>query len=208
MNDMKRALAVRVAIAGIGNCASSLIEGISHYRQHPDDDAGLLFPILGGYSVRDIQIVAAFDISSHKVGRALDEAIRQPPNNFVRITGVKVDEPIVVQRGPTLDGNPPHLAMLVPGAPESPVDVAEVLRESGAEVLVNLLPTGSFEATAFYADAALEAGCAFINCIPTVLAQRPEIDDQFRRKKLPILRDEIQSALGTPILHLTLLRIL
>jgi len=208
MNDTGRVHSIRVAIAGIGNCASSLIEGISHYREHPDDDTGLLFPILGGYSVRDIEFVAAFDISSHKVARALGEAIRQPPNNFVRIPGVNVDERVVVQRGPTLDGNPPHLALFVPGAPESPINVVQVLRESGAEVFVNLLPTGSFEATAFYADAALNARCAFINCIPAVLAQKPEIDDRFRREKLPILGDDIKSQLGTTILHRTLLRML
>lgn len=209
MNDMNRANAIRLAIAGIGNCASSLIEGISYYRQHPDDDGGLLFPILGGYSIRDIEFVAAFDVSAHKVGTALGEAICQPPNNFMRIpAGVRVDERILVQRGPTLDGNPAHLALLVPESPAPAIDVVATLRESRADVLVNLLPTGSLEATAHYADAALEAGCAFINCIPTVLAQRPEIEAQFRRKHLPILGDDIKSQLGTTILHRTLLRML
>jgi myo-inositol-1-phosphate synthase len=209
MNDMSRGSAVRLAIAGIGNCASSLIEGLSHYRQHPEDDGGLLFPVLGGYSARDIEVVAAFDVSALKVGLALGEAIYQPPNNFVRIPGaVKVEDRVVVQRGPTLDGNPPHLAIHVPESPEPAVDVVSALRESRADILVNLLPTGSIEATEWYAEAALEAGCAFVNCIPTVLAQKAEIEAKFRDRRLPLLGDDIKSQLGTTILHRTLLRML
>ena len=209
MKTTKRDKAIRLAVAGVGNCASSLIEGISFYRQHPEDERGLLFPSLGGYSVRDIDVVAAFDISGAKVGRPLCDAILQAPNNFVRIPGdIKVDEPIVVQRGPTLDGNPPHLALLVPESPAPPVDVATVLREQEADVLVNLLPTGSLEASAYYARAALEGGCAFVNCIPTVLAQKPEVQEQFRQKKLIVLGDDIKSQLGTTILHRTLLQML
>ena len=207
MNSAKREKAVRLAIAGIGNCASSLIEGISYYREHAEDERGLLFPILGGYSVRDIDIVAAFDISREKVGHPLSQAILQPPNNFVRIPGeMKVDDRIVVQRGPTLDGNPPHLALLVPESSAPAVDVAAVLRASHADVMLNLLPTGSVEATAYYAQCALEAGCSFVNCIPTIVAQRPEIQEQFRQKKLIILGDDIKSQLGTTILHRTLLQ--
>src|SRR5437867_9272033 len=208
MNSTRRNKTIRLAVAGVGNCASSLIEGISYYRQHPEDKRGLLFPVLGGYSIGDIDVVAAFDISRDKVGRSLAEAMGQPPNNFVRIPGVEVDNLTVVQRGPTLDGNPPHLAMLVPESSAPSVDVAAVLRQSKAEVLVNLLPTGSLEASAYYARAALQAGCAFVNCIPTVLAQRPEIQGQFREKKLPILGDDIKSQLGTTILHRALLQML
>ncbi|HEY2968841.1 MAG TPA: inositol-3-phosphate synthase [Casimicrobiaceae bacterium] len=113
-----------------------------------------------------------------------------------------------MQRGPSLDGNPPHLAALVPESPAPPVDVAAVLCEKRADVLVNLLPTGSLEASAHYARAALEAGCAFINCIPTILAQRPEIQEQFRQKGLVVLGDDIKSQLGTTILHRTLLQML
>ena len=209
MNDMNRASGIRLAIAGIGNCASSLIEGLAYYRQHPDDDGGLLFPILGGYSVRDIELVAAFDVSEYKVGRPIAEAIYQQPNNFVRIpAGVRVDDAIVVQRAPTMDGNPPHLALMVPESALAPIDVAKALRQARADVLVNLLPTGSVEATAFYAQAALEAGCAFVNCIPTILAQKADIQEKFRREKLPILGDDIKSQLGTTILHRTLLKML
>ena len=209
MKSTRRDKTIRLAVAGVGNCASSLIEGICYYRQHPEDERGLLFPVLGGYSVRDIEVVAVFDISKEKVGRRLCEAILQAPNNFVRIPGeIEVDEPAVVQRGPTLDGNPPHLAVLVSESPAAPVDVAAVLRENKADVLVNLLPTGSLEASAHYARAALEAGCAFVNCIPTVLAQKPEVQEQFRQKKLIVLGDDIKSQLGTTILHRTLLQML
>ena len=153
--------------------------------------------------------MAALDISARKVGQRLGEAILQAPNNFVRIAGeVKVDERIRVARGPTLDGNPADLARLVPESSASPVDVAALLRKSRADVFVNLLPTGSLEATEHYARAALEAGCAFVNCIPTVLAQRSEIQEQFRARKLPILGDDIKSQLGTTILHRTLLQML
>ncbi len=140
MNNSKH---IRVAIAGLGNCASSLIEGIHHYRQNPGLEAGLLFPTLGDYAVGDIEIVAAFDISSLKVGKPTKEAIYQLPNNFVRIPGVKVDGTARVFRGPTLDGNPEHLARFVSESAQQPVDVVAVLEDHHVDVLVNMLPTGT-----------------------------------------------------------------
>lgn len=199
---------IRVAIAGLGNCASSLIEGIQYYRENPDVEDGLLFLNLGGYSVRDIDVVAAFDISSAKVGRWVKEAIYQAPNNFVRIPEIHVDGEARVFRGPTLDGNPEHLARFVRESQETPVDVVEILKAHRVDVLVNLLPTGSLEATEFYAQCALQAGCAFINCIPTILAQRSEMQDAFRQKQLPLLGDDIKSQIGTTILHRALLHLL
>lgn len=199
---------IRVAIAGLGNCASSLIEGIQYYRENPDSDAGLLFPMLCGYSVCDIEVAVALDISKQKVGKPIKEAIYQSPNNFVRIPGVHVDNATRVFRGPTLDGNPQHLARFVNESPAEPVDVVSVLKENNIEILVNMLPTGSLEATEFYAQAALEAGCAYINCIPTILAQRPEIQKRYQQKKLPLLGDDIKSQIGTTILHRALLHLL
>ncbi len=199
---------IRVAIAGLGNCASSLIEGIQYYRQNPESDDGLLFPYLAGYSVCDIDIVTAFDISDLKVGKLAKEAIYQAPNNFVRIPDVQVDNTACVFRGPTLDGNPEHLARFVHESPEEPVDVVSVLKDNDIDVLVNMLPTGSFEATEFYAQCALDAGCAFINCIPTVLAQRPDIQEMYRENQLPLLGDDIKSQIGTTILHRALLHML
>src|SRR5262249_2663697 len=154
--------------------------------------------------VGDIEVVAAFDVSRNKVGRPLHEAIHQPPNNFVRIPNVRIDNRTLVLRAPTLDGNPEHLARLVEESPQSPIDVARALRECGAHVLVNMLPTGSVEASAYYAQAALQAGCAFVNCIPTVLAQRSDMQDRFRASDLPLLGDDIKSQIGTTILHRTL----
>jgi myo-inositol-1-phosphate synthase len=199
---------IRLGIVGMGNCASSLIEGISYYRQHPESDEGLLFPCLGGYSVREIELVAAFDISARKVGQPVRQAIYQEPNNFSRIPGVTVKNEVILQRGPTLDGNPPHLAKFVPESSAPVVNVANILMENRVQVLVNLLPTGSVEATEYYCQEAWKAGCAFINCIPTILAQREEIQEQFRAKSLPILGDDIKSQLGTTILHRTLLQML
>lgn len=203
MNDV-----IRLAIAGIGNCASSLIEAIAYHRDRPEDTHGLLFPRLAGYGVGDIEVVAAFDVSRNKVGRPLHEAIHQAPNNFVRIPSVRIDNRTPVQRAPTLDGNPHHLACLVEESPAAPIDVARALRDSQAHVLLNLLPTGSVTASAFYAHAALDAGCAFVNCIPTVLAQEHELQDRFRTRNLPLLGDDIKSQLGTTILHRTLLAML
>ena len=205
MNTFK---SIRVAIAGLGNCASSLIEGIQYYRQNPETDDGLLFPNLAGYSVCDIDIVTAFDISDLKVGRFVKEAIYQAPNNFVRIQNMQVDGSACVFRGPTLDGNPEHLARFVHESLEKPVDVVSVLKDNDVEVLVNMLPTGSFEATEFYAQCALDAGCAFINCIPTVLAQRPDMQHMYRHEELPLLGDDIKSQIGTTILHRALLHLL
>ena len=199
---------IRVAIAGLGNCASSLIEGIQYYRQNPESDDGLLFPSLAGYSVCDIDVVTAFDISDLKVGKKVKDAIYQSPNNFVRLPNVQVDGTARVYRGPTLDGNPEHLARFVQESPDRPVDVVSVLRDNAVEVLVNMLPTGSFEATEFYAQCALEAGCAFINCIPTVLAQRPDFQEEYRQNQLPLLGDDIKSQIGTTILHRALLHLL
>ncbi len=205
---MNNSSSIRVAIAGLGNCAASLIEGLHYYRQNPDTETGLLFPMLSGYSVRDIDVVVAFDISSLKVGKPVREAIYQPPNNFVRIPGIQVDSNARVFRGPTLDGNPEHLAHFVKESAEPPVDVVSILKANRVQILINMLPTGSLEATEFYSRAAVEAGCAFINCIPTILAQRDDIQELYRKKRLPLLGDDIKSQVGTTILHRALLHLL
>ncbi len=199
---------IRVAVAGIGNCTSALVEGICFYRQHPETEEGLLFRALCGYSVRDINVVAGFDVSALKVGRTIEKAIYQPPNNFVRIENLRVEAPASVYRGPTLDGNPEHLASFVPESSLRPVDVVSVLMDHRVDVLVNLIPTGSIEATEFYAQAALKAGCAFVNCIPTPLAQREDFQKAFEIAHLPLFGDDIKSQLGTTILHRALLALL
>ena len=199
---------VRVAIAGLGNCAGSLIEGLCYYEENPGTHAGLLFPRLCGYTPAEIDVVAAFDISAQKVGKTIAEAIYQSPNNFVRNGRVHVDNPSPVFRGPTLDGNPDHLARFVSESPTDAADAVSVLKQFDVDVLVNFLPTGSIEATEFYARAALQAGCAFINCIPTVLAQRKELQNEFRAVGLPLFGDDIKSQIGTTIVHRSLLHML
>ncbi len=199
---------INVAIAGLGNCAASFIEGICFYRQNPDINTGLLFPTLSGYDVLNIDVVTAFDISRAKVGSPVREAIYQLPNNFVRIKGLQVDNDARVFRGPTLDGNPEHLARFVDESPQEAEDVVSILRDHNVDVLVNLLPTGSIEATQFYAMSALEARCAFINCIPTMVAQRIDMQEKYVQQQLPLLGDDIKSQIGTTILHRTLLHML
>lgn len=199
---------IKVAIAGVGNCAGSLIQGVSFYSENPGCTTGLLFPNLAGYQVSEIEFVAGFDVAEEKVGKPLSDAIRATPNNFVPISGVSVRCDAPVFRAPTMDGNPSHLARLVPESPQAAEDVVAILRATAADVLINLLPTGSIEASDFYAGAALEAGCAFINCIPSIVAQRKDLNSRFERQRLPILGDDIKSQVGTTILHRALLQML
>ncbi|HEX6478095.1 MAG TPA: hypothetical protein VF043_04555 [Ktedonobacteraceae bacterium] len=192
---------ITVAMAGLGNCAASFIEGLCFYRQHPAIDTGLLFPVLCGYGVRNIDVVAAFDIALTKVGFSVREAMYQPPNNFVRIQDLHVDGQARVFRGPTLDGNPEHLAPFVEESPLEAEDVVSILRDHHVDVLVNLLPTGSIQATQFYAQAPLEAHCAFINCIPTLVAQQIDIQARFTQQHLPLFGDDIKSQNQPKVLY-------
>lgn len=205
--DKSRNSKIRVAIAGLGNCSSSLIEGLNYYGTNNTAE-GLLFPKLGGYSLDDIEVICAFDISKDKVGRKIQDAIYAQPNNFHRIENVKVKEEGIVFRGPTLDGNPDHLKVFVKESAEKPINVSEILKKNIIHIVVNLLPTGSIDATEYYGAAALEANCAFINCIPTLYAQRKDIEIKFREKKLPLLGDDIKSQVGSTILHRSILNML
>lgn len=198
---------INVAIAGLGNCAGSLIEGLTYYQQSKITK-GLLFPILGGYSLNDIEIVVAFDISAGKVGETIDKAIYASPNNFCRIANLKVLNKAPVLRGPTLDGNPEHLQKFVKESKEKAVNISGVLEKYKVDVLLNLLPTGSIEATEFYGFSALKAKCAFVNCIPTLFAQRPDVSQQFKKQKLPLIGDDIKSQVGSTMLHRSVLNML
>src|SRR5678816_4318422 len=162
---------IRIAIAGIGNCASSLVQGLHHYRAvrgSEVQDVGLMHPVLGGWRVEDIDVVAAFDIDARKVGRPLEEAVFALPNNTKVFCGDLPKSDVIVQMGEILDGIAPHMANYPPHqrvepANARPVDVARVLRESGAEILVSYMPVGSQKATEHYALACLDAGVAFVN---------------------------------------------
>jgi myo-inositol-1-phosphate synthase len=205
---------IALAIAGVGNCASSLIQGIEYYRRHdPDESAGLLHPELGGYRLSDVRPVAAFDVDARKVGRPLEEAIFALPN-CTRVFQPKVRASgVVVKMGPVLDGVADHMADYPPErafrvADQPPVHVARTLRESGAEVLVCYLPVGSEDAVRHYAEACLEAGVAFVNCVPVFIASDPVWAARFERAGLPIVGDDIKSQVGATIIHRMLARLL
>jgi myo-inositol-1-phosphate synthase len=193
---------LRVGIVGVGNCASSFVQGVSFYRDASADapPPGLMNLELGGYHVSDIEITAAFDIHARKVGCDLSEAILASPNNTLVF-----DRPgpsgVTVQRGPTFDGIGQYMADEIEEAATPAVDVAEALRASGTEILVCYLPVGSQRAAEYYAQQALEAGCAFVNCIPVFLASDPVWARRFQRRGLPIIGDDIKSQVGATILH-------
>jgi myo-inositol-1-phosphate synthase len=193
---------IRVAIAGVGNCASSLVQGLTYYRDASGNEPipGLMHADLGGYGVGDVEIVAAFDVAASKVGRDVAEAIYAVPNNTHRFADVERTG-VTVARGPTMDGIGKYLTDVVEESEAPVADVAAVLRESGAEILVSYLPVGSEAATRFYAEQALESGCGFVNCIPVFIASRPEWQQKFEAEGLPIIGDDIKSQVGATIVH-------
>jgi myo-inositol-1-phosphate synthase len=199
---------VRVAIVGVGNCASSLVQGVHYYRDAPDDQfvPGLMHATLGGYHIRDIEFSAAFDIASEKVGKDLSEAVFAYPNNTIKFADVPfLDVP--VQRGMTHDGLGKYLSEMIRKAPGDTVDVAEVLRATRTDVVVNYLPVGSEEATKWYVEQVLQAGCGFVNCIPVFIASRGHGPQRFEKRGLPIIGDDIKSQVGATIAHRVLTRL-
>jgi myo-inositol-1-phosphate synthase len=199
---------VRVAIAGVGNCASSLAQGITYYRDaNPDDIVpGLMHVDLGGYHVRDLEIVAAFDVDDTKVGTDLGKAIFAGHNNTIRFAEVGTMN-VTVQRGPTHDGLGKYYRDVVEESPAEPVDVAAALRAARADVLVSYLPVGSEVAQRSYAEAALSAGVAFVNAIPVFIASDPEWAQRFTDAGVPIIGDDIKSQVGSTIVHRVLTRL-
>jgi myo-inositol-1-phosphate synthase len=199
---------VRVAIAGVGNCASSLIQGIYYYKdaQPGDHVPGLMHVELGGYHVRDVEFVAAFDVDASKVGNDLGKAIDGGQNNTIKFAEVP-SLGVMVHRGPTLDGLNKYYRASIEESPAEAVDVAQVLRDSRADVLVSYLPVGSEEAQRFYAQAAIDAGVAFVNAIPVFIASDPTWAEKFRAAGVPIIGDDIKSQVGATIVHRVLSRL-
>jgi myo-inositol-1-phosphate synthase len=201
---------IRIAIVGIGNCASALIQGVHYYTKN--GSLGLLHPNLGGYKPSDIRVVAAFDIDARKVGQDLSRAIFAEPNcTEVFYPGVP-DYGFAVQMGPVLDGLPAHMDEFPENesfrlARREPVDVVDLLKSSGAQLLVNYLPVGSTEATQHYAKCCLKARIALVNCIPVFVASDPEWARKFEKKGLPIIGDDIKSQLGATITHRALAKL-
>jgi len=195
---------IRVAIAGVGNCASALVQGLRYYSMKGPDE-GLTYWDVGGYTPKDIEFVAAFDVNSKKVGKDLSQAIFQRPNNTVKITEVpKMD--IRVKKGPVLDGIGKYLKEVVAISDEPDQDVAQELKDSGAEVLVNYLPVGSTKASGAYAEAAIKAGVAFVNAIPVFIASDNGWAKRFASAGLPVAGDDVMSQVGATVLHKTLVK--
>jgi myo-inositol-1-phosphate synthase len=199
---------IRVAIAGVGNCASSLVQGIEYYRSAEPGETvpGLMHVVLGGYHVGDVEVVAAFDVDATKVGLDLSKAIFAGHNNTIRFAEVG-ELGVTVSRGPTLDGLGKYYRLEVDESPAEPVDVSEVLRRTRADVLVGYLPVGSEEAQRHYAAACLEAGVAFVNAIPVFIASDPEWAGRFAEAGVPIIGDDIKSQVGATIVHRILARL-
>ncbi|WP_048150387.1 inositol-3-phosphate synthase [Methanolacinia paynteri] len=202
---------IKIAIAGIGNCASSLIQGLCLYKT-VDRDSGLIPGILHNeienYKISDIECVAAFDINEKKVGKDVSEAIFTEPNNAIKFSEVPFLD-VTVKQGPVLDGLGYKLSKIVKVNSESiEVNVADELKKTGAEILINLLPTGSVRASEFYAEQALIANCSFINAIPVFIASKKEWSKKFEERNLPVVGDDIKSQIGATILHRTLVELL
>jgi len=205
---------IKLAIAGVGNCANSLLQGIEYYKPPVSTEtAGLLHPELGGYRISDIKPVAAFDVDRRKVGRPLEEAAFAPPNCTKVFQRELPQYGVMVQMGPTLDGVAAHMRdypeeIAFRAADAQPCDAAKVLRESGAQVLACYMPVGSEQAVRYYAQACLDAGVAMVNCEPVFIASHPEWAAQFRTKNLPIIGDDIKSQFGATIVHRMLARLM
>ena len=193
---------VRLAIVGVGNCASSLVQGLKYYEDASTDDTipGLMHVDLGGYHVGDVEVVAAFDVDAKKVGRDVAEAIVSEPNNTIRFADV-APLGVTVERGPTLDGLGRYYRETIEESDATPVDVAQVLRDTRAEVLVCYLPVGSEEAAKHYAEAALDAKVAFVNCLPVFIASDVAWAQRFVDAGVPIVGDDIKSQVGATIVH-------
>lgn len=201
---------IRLAIAGVGNCASSLVQGIEFYKNASPEvrcqHVGLMHLDLGGYLPESIEVVAAFDIDERKVGQTIDKAIYAAPNCTQMIVESIPASPVVVQMGPVLDGVSEHMkdyheSRAFRPSTKEPVDVTEVLRESKADLLISYLPVGSEKAVQHYAEACLQAGVGMVNCLPVFIASNPEWAEKFKKAGLPIAGDDIKSQVGATIVH-------
>ena len=196
-------MGIKVAIAGVGNCASALIQGVEYYKDAKRGETipGVMHVYFGDYHIKDIEFVAAFEVNKLKIGKDLNEAIWAPPNNCAKFADVP-ETGVIVQPAPIMDGVAPHMyESFHADKTIKPVDVVKVLKETKADMLVNYLPVGSKEATEMYAQAALDSGCAFVNCIPEFINSTPKWADKFTEAGLPCAGDDIKSQVGATILH-------
>jgi myo-inositol-1-phosphate synthase len=198
---------VKVALIGVGNCASSFIQGIQYYTNTKESNVGLRNPTLAGLTPKDIEVVAAFDVDAHKVGKDLSEAIFAAPNNAPKVCDIAAMG-VKVTKGPLLDGVGNCTKALIEVSKEADANVAQILISSHAEIVINLLPSGAANATRFYAMQAIAAGCGFINATPTFVASDPSIALQFEDAGLPLVGDDLVDQIGSTQLHKTLLKLL
>ncbi len=199
---------VRIAIVGVGNCASALIQGTYFYKDANEDEfvPGLMHVKLGEYHVSDVKCVAAFDVDENKVGKDLSDALLAPPNNTIQFAQVPKTG-VIVQRGRTFDGLGRYYKETIRESNQTPVDVAEVLRENNVDVLINYLPVGSEEAVKWYAMQALEANCGMVNCMPVFIAKTKAWQEKFEAVGVPIIGDDIKSQVGATITHRVLTKV-
>ncbi|MGB2962619.1 MAG: inositol-3-phosphate synthase [Anaerolineales bacterium] len=200
---------VRVAIIGVGNCASALVQGVHFYQNAEEGQIipGLMNPVLGGYHIRDIEFSAAFDVVQNKVGKDLSEAIWEKPNNTTRFSDVPFQN-VTVSRGMTHDGLGKYLLEHVKKAPGPTDDIVNILKDTGTDVVVNFLPVGSEMATKWYVEQVLDAGCAFVNGIPVFIATSEYWTKRFQEHGLPLIGDDIKSQVGATIVHRVLTNLL
>jgi len=199
---------INVAIIGVGNCASSLIQGVHYYQNAKDGDfiPGIMHVNLGGYHIKDINFVAAFDIDKNKVGKDLAEAIFTPPNNTYKFTDVPKTG-VKVHRGMTHDGLGKYLSEIIEKAPGPTANIVKILQETQTDVVLNYLPVGSEEATKWYVEQILAAGCGFVNCIPQFIAREQYWQERFKERELPVIGDDVKSQVGATIVHRVLTRL-
>ncbi len=199
---------INVAIIGVGNCASSLVQGVHYYKNAKEDEIipGLMHVNLGGYHISDINFVAAFDVDKNKVGKDLSQAIYSPPNNTFKFCDVPTSG-VKVQRGMTHDGLGKYLSQIIEKAPGPTADIVKILKETKTDVVINYLPVGSEEATKWYIEQILSAGCGLINCIPVFIAREKYWQARFAERNLPIIGDDIKSQVGATITHRVLTRL-
>ncbi|MDP2731301.1 MAG: inositol-3-phosphate synthase [Dehalococcoidales bacterium] len=200
--------AINVAIIGVGNCASSLVQGVHYYKDVKEDEfvPGIMHANLGGYHIRDVNFVAAFDVDKNKVGKDLAEAIFVKPNNTFKFSEVPATG-VTVQRGMTHDGLGKYLSEIIEKAPGPTANITKILRETKTDVVINYLPVGSEAATKWYIEQVLDAGCGFVNCIPVFIAREKYWQNRFMERGLPIIGDDIKSQVGATITHRVLTRL-
>jgi len=203
---------IRIAVAGLGNCASSLVQGLSYYSKSSAEPIGLMHEEIGGYKPGDIEVVAAFDIDARKVGRPVHEAIFALPNCTKVIDGAVSPSAVTVQMGPVLDGVSAHMQDYPEDrrfvvSHEKPADVAAVLSERDVDILLNYLPVGSEEATCFYAECCLQTGVSLINCIPVFIVSDPAWAERFAKRGIPVIGDDVKSQIGATIIHRSLAKL-